>query len=425
MRKLLFNRRVLIPVLVVGGLLAVALWPKTVGVELGVVSRGPLMVTVDEEGMTRVRDRFVVSSPVAGRVLRIELEPGDTVTRGQVVAHVRAETPPLLDERTRAEAQAAIESARAALGRARAEEQRARATLAQLQRELTRIRELAQNRVVSAQELESREAEAKVAEESVNAAVFAVQAATSTLQGAQARLAPPTRDAAGRDVSVTAPADGVVLKRLRESESVVPPGDPLIEIGDPHRLEIVVDLLSTDAVRVQRGARTIIEQWGGERHLEARVRRIEPSGFTKISALGVEEQRVNVVLDFVDPAAAWAALGDAYRVEVRIVIWEAAAVQKVPTSALFRQGEKWAVYTDPKGQPWRFPTQYIESDDPNRKDLGNTWILERNTINPNGTYVGRKMPTAKYRKLEYMSNRPTKAYAEKAGAEVENFPYAR
>jgi len=266
---------------------------------------------------------------------------------------VRAETPPLLDERTRAEAQAAIESARAALGRARAEEQRARATLAQLQRELTRIRELAQNRVVSAQELESREAEAKVAEESVNAAVFAVQAATSALQGAQARLAPPTRDAAGRVVSVTAPADGVVLKRLRESESVVPPGDPLIEIGDPHRLEIVVDLLSTDAVRVQRGARTIIEQWGGERHLEARVRRIEPSGFTKISALGVEEQRVNVVLDFVDPAAAWAALGDAYRVEVRIVIWEAAAVQKVPTSALFRQGEKWAAYTVAEGRARR------------------------------------------------------------------------
>jgi HlyD family secretion protein len=144
-----------------------------------------------------------------------------------------------------------------------------------------------------------------------------------------------------------------VLKRLRESESVVPPGDPLIEIGDPHRLEIVVDLLSTDAVRVQRGARTIIEQWGGERHLEARVRRIEPSGFTKISALGVEEQRVNVVLDFVDPAAAWAALGDAYRVEVRIVIWEAAAVQKVPTSALFRQGEKWAAYTVAEGRARR------------------------------------------------------------------------
>jgi len=353
MRKLLFNRRVLISVAVVGGLLAVALWPTTVPVELGAVSRGPLMVTVDEEGMTRVRDRFIVSSPVAGRVLRIELEPGDAVKRGQVVARVRAEAPPLLDERTRAEAQAAIESARAALGRARAEEQRARATLAQLQRELTRIRELAQNRVVAAQELEAREAEATVAEESVNAAVFAVQAATSELQRAQARLAPSTPDAAGRVVTVTAPADGVVLKRLRESESVVPPGDPLIEIGDPHRLEIVADLLSTDAVRVRRGARAIIEQWGGEQQLEARVRRIEPAGFTKISALGVEEQRVNVILDFVDPAAAWAALGDAYRVEVRIVIWEAPAVLKVPTSALFREGEKWAVYTVENGRARR------------------------------------------------------------------------
>jgi HlyD family secretion protein len=353
MRKLLFNRRVLISLAVVGGLLAVALWPTTVPVELAAVSRGPLMVTVDEEGTTRVRDRFIVSSPVAGRVLRIELEPGDAVKRGQIVARVRAEAPPLLDERTRAEAQAAIASARAALGRARAEEQRGRATLAQLQRELTRIRELAQNRIVAPQELEAREAEAKGAEESVNAAVFAVQAATSEVQRAMARLAPPTPDAAGRVVTVTAPVDGVVLKRLRESESVVPPGDPLIEVGDPHRLEIVADLLSTDAVRVKPGARAIIEQWGGDKQLEARVRRIEPSGFTKISALGVEEQRVNVVLDFVDPAAAWTALGDAYRVEVRIVIWEAPAVLEVPTSALFREREKWAVYHVENGRARR------------------------------------------------------------------------
>ena len=203
------------------------------------------------------------------------------------------------------------------------------------------------------QELEAREAEAKGAEESVNAAVFAVQAATSEVQRAMARLAPPTPDAAGRVVTVTAPVDGVVLKRLRESESVVPPGDPLIEVGDPHRLEIVADLLSTDAVRVKPGARAIIEQWGGDKQLEARVRRIEPSGFTKISALGVEEQRVNVVLDFVDPAAAWTALGDAYRVEVRIVIWEAPAVLEVPTSALFREREKWAVYHVENGRARR------------------------------------------------------------------------
>jgi len=353
MRKLLFNRRVLIAVAVVGGLLAVALWPRRAAVETAAVTRGPLVVTIDEEGVTRVRDRFVVSSPVGGRVLRIELEPGDPVKRGQIVARVRAEAPPLLDERTRAEAQAAIESARAAQGRARAEEQRARATLAQLQRELTRLRELAKNRVISAQELDAREAEATVAEESVNAAVFAVQAAASELQRAQARLAAPGADRSGRVVSVQAPVDGVVLKRLRESESVVPPGDPLVEIGDPHQLEIVADLLSTDAVRVKPGARTIVEQWGGEKPLEARVRRIEPAGFTKISALGVEEQRVNVVIDFVDPAAAWAALGDAYRVEVRVVIWEAASVLRVPTGALFRDREQWAVYVVDNGRARR------------------------------------------------------------------------
>jgi HlyD family secretion protein len=352
-RRFLLNRRVWIAVLVIGGLLAVALWPNTIDVDTGIVVRGPLVVTVDEEGMTRVRDRFIVSSPVAGRVLRIELEPGDHVKRGQVVARVRAEQPPLLDERTRAEAHAAVESARAALGRARAEEQRARAALAQLQRALSRVRELAASKVVSTQELDARESEVNVAEESVNAAVFAVRAGTSELARAQARLAPSMPEAGGRVVPLTSPADGVILKRLRESESVVPPGEPLLEIGDPRQLEIVADLLSTDAVRVKPRARAIIEQWGGDRQLEARVRRIEPAGFTKISALGVEEQRVNIVLDFVDPAAALAALGDAYRVEVRTVIWDAQDVVKVPTSALFREREKWAVYIVENGRARR------------------------------------------------------------------------
>ena len=353
MRRFLLNRRLWLAVLIVGGLLAIALWPKTLEIDTAAVVRGPLVVTVDEEGMTRVRDRFVVSTPVAGRVLRIELEPGDAVKHGQVVARVRAEAPPLLDERARAEARAAVEGAKAALGRARAEEQRARAALVRLRGDLTRVRELAQSKVVAAQELEARESEAKAAEEAVNAAVFAVQAATFEQQRAQVRLAPPVADGGGRVVPVTSPVNGVVLKRLRESESIVPPGDPLLEIGDPARIEIVADLLSTDAVRVRPGARAIIEQWGGDQQLAARVRRIEPAGFTKISALGVEEQRVNVVLDFVDPAAAAAALGDAYRVEVRSVLWEAPAVLKVPTGALFRDRERWAVYVVQAGRARR------------------------------------------------------------------------
>lgn len=194
------------------------------------------------------------------------------------------------------------------------------------------------------------EAAAKEGEEAVNAAAFAVRAALSELQRAEARAAPASPDIPGRVVAVTAPVNGVVLRRLRESESVVPAGEPLLEIGDPRRLKIVSDLLSTDAVRVAPGARAIIEQWGGNRALDAKVRRIEPAGFTKISALGVEEQRVNVVLDFVNPVEAWKALGDAYRVEARIVIWEAESVIKIPMSALFRDGSAWAVYAVTDGR---------------------------------------------------------------------------
>ena len=353
MRRLLLNRRVWISLAVVGTLLAVALWPATVLVEVAEVTRGPLVVTVDEGGMTRVRDRFVVSAPVFGRVLRIELEPGDMVRHGDVVARVRAEAPPLLDARTRAEAEAAIESGKAAIGRARAEEQRARAALAQAQRERARVRELEKSGLTTQQEIDARASAVEATLESVNAATFAVQAALSELQRAEARLTPSTLETVGRVVTVGSPADGVVLRRLRESESIVPAGEPLLDIGDPRRMEIVADLLSTDAVRVKPGARALIEQWGGDKPLDARVRRIEPAGFTKISALGVEEQRVNVLLDFVEPAASLAALGDGYRVEVRVVIWEAPDVLKVPTGALFREGEKWAVYVVEGGRARR------------------------------------------------------------------------
>jgi HlyD family secretion protein len=344
MLRLLKNPRVLIAAAIVGGLLTVALWPSTTSVDLAAVTRGPLTVTIDEEGMTRVRERFVVSAPVAGRVLRIELEPGDWVKRGATVASVRAEVPPLLDTRARAEAEAAIESARAAMGRARAEAERARTTLQFATRELERAKALAQDGLITTQTVETREADVRTAQESVRAGEFAVKAAESELQRAQTRLAPPRLDQAGRVFAVTSPADGVVLKRLHQSETIVPAGEALLEIGNPGQLEIVSDLLSTDAVRVRPGARALIEQWGGEKALEAKVRRIEPSGFTKISALGVEEQRVNVLLDFVEPAAAFAALGDGYRVEVRIVVWESDSVLKVPTAALFRQGGDWAVY---------------------------------------------------------------------------------
>jgi HlyD family secretion protein len=345
MFRWLTNRRVWFFLLVTAGLVAVAMWPETVPVDVAAVTRGPLVVTIDEEGETRVRDRFVVSSPVTGRVQRIELEVGDTVTAGQIVARVRPEAAPLLDARTRAEVQAAVEAATATAGRARAEEQRAKNALAHAEREQQRAVELAHSGLATRQEVEARAAEARASTDAAQAATYAAQAAASETRRAEARLAPSTGASGGQPVSVRAPVAGVVLKRLRESESLVPAGEPLVEIGDPTKLEIVSDLLSTDAVRVAPGARVLVDQWGGDRVLEAKVRRIEPSGFTKVSALGVEEQRVNVVCDVLDATTAWAALGDAYRVEVRIVQWEATRVLRVPTSALFREGADWAVYT--------------------------------------------------------------------------------
>lgn len=350
MLRLLRNRRLWLGVVVVAALAAVALWPKTVPVETAVLARGPLMTTIDEEGRTRVRDRFVVAAPVAGRVLRIELEPGDLVHAGDIVARVRPEAPPLLDARSRAEATAALESARAAVGRVRADEQRAREVLAQAERELARTKQLVAESLATRQLLDARDADVRAATEQVNAASFAARAAEADVARAQARLAPAPAEAGARVVTVTSPVDGVVLKRVRESETVVPAGDPLLEIGNPSQLEVVVDLLSVDAVRVQPGTRVLVEQWGGTGTIAARVRRIEPSGFTKVSALGVEEQRVNVILEFTEAGGAWTALGDGYRVEARLVTWESADVLTVPTGALVRAGDQWAVFVVRNGR---------------------------------------------------------------------------
>ena len=353
MFRIVTDRRVLLSTGIVAGLLAVALWPRTVDVDLAAVSRGPLVVTVEEEGRTRVRDRFVVAAPVSGRILRIALEPGDRVVRGDVVARLQPGSPALLDARTKAEAVAALARTDASLGHARAEEERARAALTHAEHELTRTRQLTTAGVTTRQDLDMREADARLAREAANAAAFAVRAAAAEVEQARARAATSAAASGGGTVVVTAPVNGVVLQRLRESESVVPAGEPLVAIGDLRQLEIVTDLLSTDAVRVAPGARALIEQWGGEVSLDATVRRIEPAGFTKVSALGVEEQRVNVLLDFADTGEACARLGDAYRVEARVVLWEAPDVLKVPTSALFREGTRWAVYFASNGRARR------------------------------------------------------------------------
>jgi HlyD family secretion protein len=341
--RLLKNPRLIAAVLIVAGILAVALWPEAIEVDVVRVARGPMQVTIDEEGETRVRERFVVSAPVSGRLQRIELEPGDTVVRGKtLVARLIPAAPPLLDPRASAELAAAVEAARAAVGEARAERERAAAALTRAQSSLRRQQQLADAGLSSREDLEVAETTLRSAEEALRAAEFAVARAERELQAARARLAPST--AGGRPVDVIAPVSGVVLKRLRESEIVVPAGDPLLEIGDPANLEIVADLLSTDAVRVSGGDPVLIDQWGGNHPLNGRVRRVEPSGFMKVSALGVEEQRVNVIIDLADGDGAARQLGDGYRVEVRVVTWREEAALKVPIGALFRRGEQWAAF---------------------------------------------------------------------------------
>jgi HlyD family secretion protein len=345
MGAVLKNRMALIAAAIVMVLVVLAVRPRAVEVELARVTRGPLGVTLDEEGRTRVRERFVVTAPVSGRVGRIVCEPGDRVTRDEIVATIHPETPRLLDTRARAELSAQVEAARATLGQAKAQEQRSAAALSHARSQLRRLRPLATAGAVSPSELERYEVEERSAQEAQRAAEFAVDAASHQLEAARAGLLQGSgQSARGRAIDARAPVDGVVLKRFRESESVVPAGEPLLEIGDAHQLEVVADYLSTDAVAIPSGAPALIEHWGGPEPLVGRVRRIEPSGFTKISALGVEEQRVNVIVQLTSPDGAAQALGDGYRVEVRVILWEQDKVLKVPIASLFRQGDQWAAF---------------------------------------------------------------------------------
>ena len=351
MWRMLKSRRVQVGVVVVAALAAIAVWPRAVAVDVALVSRGPLLVTVDEEGETRVRDKFVITAPVAGEVQRIVLEPGDPVTQGRtVLARIRPAPPSPLDARVRGEIESAIRAAEAVAARARADRDRLAGAAALAGQRRDRARLLLAGGAVAQEELDVREAEARAAADALRAAGFLVAQAEHEVQTARARLAPPSVDRPPADIVIIAPLSGVVLKRHLESAQVVPPGTPLVEIGDPQRLEVVADLLSADAVKVAAGAEVLLEQWGGTQPLTGHVRRVEPAGFTKVSALGVEEQRVNVVIDLDGADEAAFALGDAYRTEVRIVVWRGADVVTVPTGALFRRGDGWAVFVVERGR---------------------------------------------------------------------------
>ena len=333
-----------------GGAIALAIgWsfvPKPVTVELTRVTRGPLVVTVDEEARTRVRDRYTVSAPVTGYLTRIAHRQGAVVRRGQPVARVLPAPATPIDTRSRAQLDARVEAAVDALRQAHTRVESARVALAQAGRELDRQRQLERGHVIAQQEMEIAQTRQQVAEADVKAALAGVDVAEHDVESARAALqaSESPRPTAGRVIDVRAPRDGSILRVFEESERVVPAGAPLLEIGDPSSLEIVADLLSTDAVRVSPGGRVIVDRWGGEGTLKGRVRLVEPSSFTKVSALGVEEQRVNVVIDVTDPPTAWQRVGDRFALEARVLTWECPDVLKVPVGALFRRGDQWAVF---------------------------------------------------------------------------------
>jgi HlyD family secretion protein len=324
--------------LVIVGLLLL-LRPGSVPVELGVVTKGPLQVTVEEEGETRVKDRYVVTAPVAGRVLRSELREGDTVRRGSVVGRMY---PAPIDARARQQAAARLAGAEDAGRAAAAAVIQARSALSQAQREVRRAEELGSLGLIAPEELERVQLTRATRERELESADFRAQAAGHDVDVARAALVAD----AGRPLLLRAPVGGMVLRIPERSERVVAVGESLLELGDPARLEVVVDLLSADAVTVACGAPLVVSGWGGG-ELTGRVRRVEPSGFTKVSALGVEEQRVNVIGEIDEPPAA---LGDRFRVEVRIVIWQSAAVLRAPASAVFRSGQDWAVFVMDEGR---------------------------------------------------------------------------
>lgn len=332
-----------------------AFWPRPVLVDLAAATRGPLTVTIDEEGETRVRDVFVVSAPVTGRLLRVDSEVGDAVVADEtVLARIEPADPTFLDVRTAAEAEAAVRTAEAARTLAAADLRRTEAELAFARAELERAQKLAEREWISQSALDAAQRTHETRRAEVETARAVLEMRAHELEQARTRLLLPGEAKSELGpcacIDIRAPIDGRVLRLFRESEGVVQAAEPLVEIGDPRNLEIVVDLLSADAVRVEAGQRVIVDDWGGEAPIGGRVRRVEPFGFTKVSALGIEEQRVNVIVDLVDPAETWVRLGHGYRVEARIVLWHGDDVLKVPQGALFRDGDRWAVYAVANGR---------------------------------------------------------------------------
>lgn len=334
---------------VVGAGLVYGFMPQPVSVTVAEAKHGPLRVTVDQEARTRVVDRYVVSAPVTGYARRIDLKVGDAVQRGETLAQLAPSPASLLDVRSRAEARARVEAAAARVEAATAQVAAAEATERMTQANAARVRRLRDSGHSSPDALERAEASAREADARLRSARFEVQVARFERDAAQAALRySPANNASSASsdepLVIKAPVSGRVLSVMRESEGMVESGQPLLEIGDPAALEVEADVLSRDAVRIKPGMRVLFDRWGGGGTLEGRVRTVEPVAFTKVSALGIEEQRVWVICDITSPPSMWSRLGDKYRLEARFILWDGEHVLQVPESALFRQGVHWAVF---------------------------------------------------------------------------------
>ena len=316
-------------------LLGWAFAPRPVDVEVAQVTRGRFEATIDEDGKTRLRDRYVVSAPLAGVVDRIALREGDAVQAGAPVATLMPALSPLLDERTLREQQARVDIAGANVRRADARIALARVGLQQARNDMQRSDQLAKQGFVSPTKLETDRLAAEAAQKELDAAVQERHVAGHEVEQARAAIAAVQGRGGSGAFVLRAPVSGRVLKVAQTSEATVPLGTPLLELGDTSRMEVAAELLTTDALQARPGSRVMIERWGGPAPLEGRVRLVEPAAFTKMSALGVEEQRVRVLIDITSPPERWQALGDGYRVSVRIVTQAQDNAVKVPVSAVF------------------------------------------------------------------------------------------
>jgi HlyD family secretion protein len=327
------------------GLLVVALLPRPVAVDVARAQLAPMRVTVDEDGATRVKDRYVVSAPLTGSLARIELDPGDTIKQGDVLARLVPVEPALLDDRSRSTAEARVSASLASQRQARALLERAKAHEEFTKKSGERQHALFESGSLTREMLDQAELAERTASTDVESAKFGVQVADYEVKMAQAALGRLKKGKSDQEdqLLVPSPVGGQVLKVLHKSEGVVQAGTPLVEVGDPKALEIVVDVLTSDAVNVKPGAEASVIEWGGP-SLGAHVRTIEPSAFTRLSALGVEEQRVNVVLDLDGKRADWRALGDGYRVKAQIVTHQTKSALQAPSSAVFRHDTGWGVF---------------------------------------------------------------------------------